>query len=95
MNPVEKSKAEANSARDRLNATFDEVRKRTQPEALLGTAKVEARKQATKVAIVALSNAKFRPMLAIGVATSAIAYLFRNPILKALNKSLGQGERHD
>ena len=95
MSPLEKSKAEAESARARLDATFEEVRKRTQPEALLGSAKVEARKQATKVAIIALSNAKFRPMLAVGVATSAIAYLFRNPILKALNKSLGQGERHD
>ena len=95
MNPVEKSKADAESARDRLNATFDEVRERTKPQALLGSAKVEARKQATKVAIIALSNAKFRPMLAIGVATTAIAYLFRNPILKALNKSIGQGEKND
>lgn len=95
MNPVEKSKADAESARDRLNATFHEVRERTKPQALLGSAKVEARKQATKVAIIALSNAKFRPMLAIGVATTAIAYLFRNPILKALNKSIGQGEKND
>lgn len=95
MNPIEKSKADAESARDRLNATFDEVRERTKPQALLGSAKVEARKQATKVAIIALSNAKFRPMLAIGVATTAIAYLFRNPILKALNKSIGQGEKND
>lgn len=95
MTPLEENKAQAKLARERLNATFDEVRERTKPQALLGSARVEARKQATKLAIAALSNAKFRPILAIGVATTAIAYLFRNPILKALNKSLGQGEEHD
>jgi hypothetical protein len=95
MNPVEESKAEADRARVQLEATLETVRRRTKPEALLGSATDEAKKQAMKVGVAALSNGRFRPVLALGVAATSIAYLFRNPILKALNKRLGQGEHHD
>lgn len=95
MNPVEESKAEADRARAQLEETLETIRQRTRPQALLGTAKDEARKQAMKVGVAALSNGRFRPVLALGVAMTSIAYLFRNPILKALNKRLGQGENHD
>lgn len=95
MNPVDESKAEADRARAQLDATFETVRRRTKPEALLGSAMEEAKKQAMKVGVAALSNGRFRPVLALGVAATSIAYLVRNPILKALNKRLGQGEQHD
>lgn len=95
MSTVDESKAEADRARERLEATLETVRRRTQPQALLGSATDEAKKQAMKVGVAALSKGRFRPVLALGVAATSIAYLFRNPILKALNKRLGQGEQHD
>ncbi len=95
MSTVDESKAEADRAREKLEATLETVRQRTQPQALLGSATDEAKKQAMKVGVAALSNGRFRPVLALGVAATSIAYLFRNPILKALNKRLGQGEQHD
>jgi hypothetical protein len=95
MSGVEESKEEAERARARLEATFATVRQRTKPEALLGSAKDEAKKQALKAGAAALANGRFRPVLALGIAATSIAYLFRNPILKALNKRVGEGERHD
>lgn len=92
---VDESKEEAERARAKLEATFETVRRRTKPEALLGSARDEAKKQALKVGATALANGRFRPVLALGIAATSIAYLFRNPILKALNKRLGKGERHD
>ena len=95
MSNVEESKEEAERARARLEATFARVRRRTKPDALLGSAKEEAKKQALKAGAAALANGRFRPVLALGIAATSIAYLFRNPILKALNKRLGEGEEHD
>ena len=95
MRSLEESKEEAERARARLEATFDTVRRRTKPEALLGSAKDEARKQALKAGAAALASGRFRPVLALGIAATSIANLFRNPLLKALNKRLGEGEKHD
>ncbi len=95
MTSVDESKEQAERARAKLEATLDTVRRRTRPEALLGSAKDEAKKQALKVGAAALANGRFRPVLALGIAATSIAYLFRNPLLKALNKRLGEGERHD
>ncbi|MFO1241371.1 MAG: hypothetical protein U1E64_13605 [Sphingomonadaceae bacterium] len=95
MTSVDESKEQAERARAKLEATLDTVRRRTRPEALLGSAKDEAKKQALKVGAAALANGRFRPVLALGIAATSIAYLFRNPLLKALNKRLGEGEKHD
>lgn len=95
MSTVEQSKAEAEHARKRLEATLETVKRRTRPVALLDSAKGEARKQAMKVGVAALSSGRFRPVLALGVAVTSIAYLFRNPLLKVLNKRLGQGENDE
>jgi hypothetical protein len=95
MNPVDQRKAEAGLARKRLGLTFITLRERAKPESLLGDAKAAAKKRAAQAAITALSNSKVRPIVAVGVAATAIAYLFRNPILKALKKRMGKGDRHD
>lgn len=92
MKSVLESKAEAKAARARLNGTFDEVRERTTPSALLHEAKGAAKRRATQAAIGALSNAKVRPVAAAGVALASIAYLFRNPIINALRKRVGKGD---
>lgn len=92
MKSVLESKAEAKAARARLSGTFDEVRDRTTPRALLAEAKGAAKERATQAAIGALSNAKVRPVAAAGVAIASIAYLFRNPIIKALRKRVGKGD---
>lgn len=95
MTPVDQRKAEADLARKRLGLTFVSFRERTKPESLLDDAKAAAKKRAAQAAITALSNSKVRPVVAAGVAATAIAYLFRNPILKALKRRLGKGDRHD
>lgn len=95
MNDLEDRRKEAARARTRLETTFNAVRNRTRPEALLATAKEETKRQAMRAGAAALSNGRFRPVLALGIAATSLAYLFRNPILKALNKRLGEGEKND
>ena len=92
MKSVAESKAELDAARARLEGTVGHLRERTTPSALFDSAKDTAKKRATQAAIGALSNAKVRPVAAAGVAAASLAYLFRNPILKALRKRLAKGE---
>lgn len=92
MKSVAESKAEVDAARARLEGTIGELRERTTPGALLGSARETAKKRATQAAISALSNAKVRPVAAAGVAAASIAYLFRNPIIRALRKRLAKGD---
>lgn len=95
MKDLEQSRKEADRARAKLEATLAAVQRRTRPESLAGSATEVAKKQALKIGAAALANGKFRPVLALGIAATSIAYLFRNPLLKALNKRLGEGEKHD
>lgn len=92
MKSVAESKTERDAARARLEGTIDELRERTTPGALLGSARETAKKRAAQAAISALSNAKVRPVAAAGVAAASIAYLFRNPIIRALRKRLAKGD---
>jgi hypothetical protein len=84
MNTLDKTKADAAAARRRLEGRVAEIRERARPQALLDDVKTAARKRAVQAAIGALVNRKTRPIVAAGVAAAAIAYLFKNPILKAL-----------
>jgi hypothetical protein len=89
MIKLDEARADAEAAKARLLARVDQVRERTRPQALFSDVKVSARKKALQVGIAALSNSRVRPVVAAGIAATAIAYLFRNPILKALRKRAG------
>ena len=95
MSKADDARRQADMARDRLKADIGVFKTQTRPQALLGTAKRTAQKRALQAGIAALSNAKIRPVAAAGVAVAAIAYLFRNPILKALRKRADEGVTHD
>ena len=95
MSKVDDARREAEGARARLQGTFGLFRERTAPKALMGTAAGVAKKRVLQAGIAALSNAKTRPIVAAGIAATAIAYLFRKPILKAMRKRAGEGDTHE
>jgi hypothetical protein len=90
MNALDQTKADASAARKRLEFRVAEIRERTRPKALLNDVKTAARKRAAQATIGALVNTKTRPIVAAGVAAAAIAYLFKNPILKALRTRMAK-----
>jgi hypothetical protein len=90
MNALDQTKADAAVARKRLEFRVAEIRERTRPKALLNDVKTAARKRAAQATIGALVNTKTRPIVAAGVAAAAIAYLFKNPILKALRTRMAK-----
>jgi hypothetical protein len=93
MSNLDDARANAEAAKARLLDRVEQVRARTRPQALMEDLSASARKKALQASIAALSNARVRPIVAAGVAATAIAYLFRNPILKSLRKRAGQGEK--
>lgn len=95
MTKADEARQQAIAAKSRLMSQMDRVKTQITPQALLGTAKKTARKRALQAGIAALSNARVRPVAAAGVAAVALAYLFRTPILNALRKRAGQGDKHD
>jgi hypothetical protein len=90
MNALDQTKADASAARKRLEFRVAEIRERTRPKALLNDVKTATRKRAAQATIGALVNTKTRPIVAAGVAAAAIAYLFKNPILKALRTRMAK-----
>jgi hypothetical protein len=95
MSKVDDARRDAEDARARLQGRFGLFRERTTPKALISNATGAAKKRVFQAGIAALSNARTRPIVAAGIAATAIAYLFRKPILKALRKRAGEGDTHE
>ncbi len=94
MNDLDQSRLDAEEARSNLRETVAIARQRTRPARLFSDVKKAAARRATQTVIASLSNAKTRPIVAAGVAVTAIAYLFRTPILKALRSRLDKETEH-
>jgi hypothetical protein len=94
VNALDHARTEAEEARSQLRDTVALAKDRTRPAALFSDVKKAASRRATQAAIASLSNAKTRPIIAVGVAVTAIAYLFRTPLLKALRTRLAKETEH-
>lgn len=88
MSRFDDSKAAAHRARGRLKAQIALIRTRAQPKEIARDIKDNVRKQVITLVGSAANQPKTRSAIAFGAISAGLAYLFRKPLLNALNKRL-------
>jgi hypothetical protein len=88
MSAFDDRKAEAERARARLKSGLDTLRVRITPDSLMIDVKAAARKRVIALATTVAASPTARSAVAVGAISGGLAYLFRKPLLKALEARL-------